>query len=323
MKSVVGSILLVLFISLFTSCSTVQKIAIGQTGEIVYKASFDQQIENDWQMFSTTLPSNLKLLESFLSQDPQNKNLLASMIKGYAAKGFGIDETRYLKDKFEDKDESIHRERALLSYTRALELGTVYFKASGLDSSLLTNNISTPDKLKKYLNKKLSDDVRDVEVVAYIGQALGGLINLQKSNMRVVAYVPVMKSLFDWSCEKNSKLAYGLCDLFYATYDASRPKMLGGDPLKGKRKFLAAIKKWPSNFLTRVTYIEQYAIPMLDDSEYRVQKLALSPLIQDFNKNKIWTGQALSAPTKKYTNVYNMIAAKRMSIIEKYEGDIF
>jgi hypothetical protein len=308
---------------LFSSCSSIQKIAIGQTGQIVYKASFDQQAENDWDMFEKSLVSNIKLLESFLSQDPTNEDLLVSLIKAYSAKGYAIDETYYLADKYQDNEDSIHRKNAMIAYTRALDLGARYLKANGIPETALSDYVSKPEELTKILTENLDDDLREIEAVVYIGQALGGLINLQKTNMRAIGYVPVMKTLFDWSCKQRPDLAYGLCDIFYATYDSSRPAMLGGNPLEGKRKFMAAVDKWSENLLVRVSFIEHYIIPMIDDAQYRLQKIELDSSLAKIEESKIWDGGVISPASKNYNNIYNMIAAKRMSIIKKYEDDIF
>ena len=326
MRLFCGNIVLVLILmGLSSSCSMIRKTAIGQTGQIIYNASFEQQVENDWDMFSTTLDSNIKLMESFLSQDKENQDLIISLLKAYVAKGFAIEETYYLEDKLQDidKEESRHYARAHFSYSRALNYGLRYLQVNVISRNILTKNISTLEKITSSLDANLSKDRRDIESVVYLAQALGGLVNLQKDNMRVISYAPVLKTLFDWSCSRDEKIGLGVCDIFYATYDSSRPRMLGGNPAMGKEKFLQAIIKWPTNWLVRSSLVQYHSIPMLEGSEYRKQKLFFNKVSREFYESQLWKGGDMKEDKLNYTNIFNMIALKRMAIFEKYEKEIF
>lgn len=309
--------------TIFTSCSLLKTAALRPTGKIIYDASFDQQLENDWELFEESLGSNIKLMEALLSQDEWNQNLMVSLIKGYVAKGFAIHETYYLEDKLNDVEESIHRKRALASYTKALKVGVKFLMSEGLAEDVLSKNLNTPSDLLAAVDNEVSVNQRNIEGVLYTAQALAALVNLQRENMKVIAYLPVAKSLFDWACMKDPNVALGACDIFYASYDSGRPKMLGGDPERGKQKFLASIAKWPENYLLREALVEFYSIPMIDEDTYQRQKLFFAKMSPDFEKKKYWRGQSIKLDKKKYTNVYNMIAIKRMQIIKKLEEEIF
>jgi hypothetical protein len=309
--------------TIFTSCSLLKTAALRPTGKIIYDASFDQQLENDWELFEQSLGSNIKLMEALLSQDEWNKNLMVSLIKGYVAKGFAIHETYYLEDKLNDVEDSIHRRRALAAYTKALKVGVKFLMSEGLKEDVLSKNLNTPANLLAEIDSEVSVNERNIEGVLYTAQALAALVNLQRENMKVIAYLPVAKSLFDWACMKDPNVALGACDIFYASYDSGRPKMLGGDPEKGKQKFLAGIAKWPENFLIREALVEFYSVPMIDEDTYQRQKLFFAKMAPDFEKERFWKGQTIKLDKKKYTNVYNMIAIKRMQIIKKLEEEIF
>lgn len=297
--------------------------ALRPTGKIIFDASLDQQAENDWELFEQSLGSNIKLMEALLSQDEWNKNLMVSLIKGYVAKGFAIHETYYLRDKLKEVENSIHRERALATYTKALHVGVKFLMSEGLKEDILSSNLNTPANLLKLIESEVSVNERNIEGVLYLAQALAAMVNLQRENMKVIAYLPVAKSLFDWACDKDPDVALGACDIFYASYDSGRPRMLGGDPEEGKQKFLKGINKWPENYLLREAYVEFYSVPMIDEDSYQRQKLFFSKVTPDFEAKRFWKGQEIRLPKKKYTNVYNMIAIKRMQIINEFEEDIF
>src|SRR5690606_29325702 len=125
------------------------------------------------------------------------------------------------------------------------------------------------------LSKKLPSNKRAYEATAFFAQALGGLINMKKDDMVLVAQLPVAKGMFDWVCVEEPNINHGACDLFYGAYEAGRPKMLGGNPEKGKKIFLKAIELNPNNWLARVTYLQYYVIPMFDEDEWAAQKKVL------------------------------------------------
>lgn len=320
----IGKLLVALiFATIFSSCSLIKKSVLAPTGMLIYDASFDQQIENDWEMFEKSLYGNIKLLESFLSQDEGNKNLLAALVKAYAAKGFAIDETYYLKDHLQENEKSQHLEAALISYTKALHYGLRYFAERGIRSDILSDLVNSPDKFKSLLESELSNSTRDKEVVIYTAQSLASLVNLQRTNMKIISYLPLAKSMFDWVCEKEPTINFGTCDIFFASYDAGRPKMLGGDPQKGKRRFIEAVKNYPNNYLVRISYIQYFAIPMIEEDIYNEQKEEIEKFEKEFEAAKYWKGEKIELPTKNYLNVFNLIALKRLNIIKKFEKNIF
>jgi len=244
--------------------------------------------------------------------------LLATLLKAHTAKAFAIDETYFLKDQLAEKENSIHLKRALNSYTKAMFYGVRYL--GGLN---LSQYVNSPDELTKELDSRLGTSKRDLEVVMYLGQALGSLVNLQRTNMKVISYLPVAKAMFDWSCSKDPKLNYGACEIFYATYEAGRPRMLGGNPQKGREIFEGAIRNWPNNWLIRESFVQFYAIPMLEEDIYEEQESFISQVAREESNGQYWQGEEISVPTKNYESVFNMIATKRMNIIKKYRKSIF
>ena len=99
--------------------------------------------------------------------------------------------------------------------------------------------------------------------------------------------------------------------------------MLGGDPVLGKKKFLAAIKKWPKNWLVRQSFVQFHSVPMMEEDDFEEQLRFFKTYAPNLEESKIWRGYKFSRPKKNYISVYNLIAIKRMEIIEKYRDDIF
>lgn len=313
------------FLTVFigTSCSLVKTTAIHSTTKIMHDGSGVINREGDWNNFKKSAPANLTTLEGFWFADKDNAELLSLLIKGHAGLGFGVYETLALDDQLKDEDESLAKKRAIIHYTKAYDYGIRFMQEKGISKSQL-NDREAKNKLSKLLDDKLSDD--DMIATFYFAQAWGGLINLQRTNVSLMSKLGTVKSLMDWVCAKDANFEYGSCKLFYAVYEAGRPAMLGGNLQKGKQIFLDYIKSYPLNLLARVSFIQYYVIPTMDETLYAEQS--------EFLKKEIllWE-QTLNLGTRKKTNqkylknsefnLFNSIAKERFEIIEKNKKEIF
>ena len=103
---------------LLSSCSSIQRMAIGAGSDLLYEASTSLEEENNWETFKQGVPGNLKLMEVLLSAKPEDEKLLVNLARGYAGYAFGINETLYLEDLYPDKkDYSTHKEQAIVNYS--------------------------------------------------------------------------------------------------------------------------------------------------------------------------------------------------------------
>ncbi|WP_158246951.1 TRAP transporter TatT component family protein [Halobacteriovorax sp. DA5] len=298
-------------------------MATNQMGDMIFETSEAVFTEDNWDLFESTIDSNIKLVENLYAADRENPEFIVTLIKAYSGKAFAIDETYYLKDQLKELSNSKYRVNALSNYTRALNYSALFFEVRGFKDFDFTRYISSPEDFKKLLDENLSDNATNIEGVFYTGQTLASIINLQRDNMRAVAYLPLAKVMYDWSCEKNGNLAQGACDIFNASYAASRPRGLGGDPVTGKRLFEEAIQKWPNNMLVRLSFIQFYAVPMFEENIYRNQKLEMNKFHREQMELTYWSGGKIETPKVDYNNLFNLIARKRLKIIEGLEEEIF
>ncbi len=300
---------------LLASCSTIKRAAVGTTAGLLYEVTPALEAESDFEVFKETVLSNIKIMESLLLLAPNDRDLLASLVKAYAGYGFGVYETLDLRDAFLDKRERPWREKALLFYSRALTYGERYLKESDVTFNELLSQLRD-SKGQEYLSSELTQsDKRDREVALFTGQALAGLINYQRDSMMMVGQLPIAKALFDWGCKFDPGINYGACDLFYAAYFAGRPKMLGGDPERGRELFEAAQQKYPDNYLIDAGYLQFYVVPMSDEETYQKLKSKIKKASVDFEAAKYWS------PLKKHETtpyaLYQAIGLQRaLTIIE-------
>lgn len=310
------SILLVLFS--LVGCS-LQKMAMRSATPVFQKSTHNMMTEGNWEFFKASSPGNIKMMELMWQQDPENLELLSMVIKSYAGYAFGIHETLAFRDDLEGKEDSPSKKEAIAFYTRAFDYGLFYLSKKGISSSDLLSN----DEEK--LTKKLKDlDEDDAYAALYTGQVWASLINLQKDNMALISQVPKVKLIFDRVCTLKPDIDHNVCDIFYAQYEAARPKMLGGNPEKGEQLFIAAIEKNPKNLLIRMNYIQFVVIPLMDGEKY--EKIAASM------KEEIAKWESLNRDSLENTspyrdvpelNLYNAIAKKRFEFVEKNKKKIF
>jgi ribosomal protein S13 len=177
----------------------------------------------------------IELFEILRGQDKENYKLLSVLIKSYAGYAFGVHETLAIEDEIAGVGESQAKRNAIIFYTRAFDYGLLYLKHKGIKrSDLLSNDF---DRLK--LKLKLFDE-DDVIALLYTAQSWGSLINLQKDNIALVSQIPNVKLIFDHVCSLKPNVDFNVCDMFFAQYESTRPKILGGNPEKGEA--LAEVK---------------------------------------------------------------------------------
>jgi hypothetical protein len=313
-------------LGLFISCSTLDKMAVSTTADLAYKGAVDMEREKDWDSFERSALPNLKFLEGLLQSAPHNEKLLALLVKGYASYAFGVYETNHLAESFSSSSSTTNKLKAIHYYSKAWSYGLSFLKEKGILYADLIKNMNSDLGVKGLLEKELGNSSAEKDIVLFSAQALGGMINLQKNNMKIVASLPLVKSMFDWVCEKEPEINFGACQIFFGAFEAGRPKFLGGNPEKGQEIFLDAMKKFPENQLIKTAYFEYYAIPLSKEKEYKGIKLKLEEFYAKEEPLLRWDPSSAAQFEKdkeNRLNLYNAIAKKRFDTIKKFEKDIF
>lgn len=322
----IGPLLIASFVvTLLVGCSTIRKTGLSIASPMFVDAMPVMEQEGIWVRFKDSTLANLKLAEGLLATDPENEDLLVSAIKGYAGYGYGVYETQYLNDKYAEIDNSEYRIMAINTYLKAFNYGLQLLAIHDIEFDELKQKINNAEEMERYLESNLSDDNVTREGVLFTAQALGSLINLQRDKMVLVSYLPISKAMFDWVCKKDPEIAHGTCVVFYGSYEAGRPAMLGGNPEKGKDIFLKAIEKYPHNWLMRVAYLENYIVPMMEEDLYSEQKKVMGKFSRMFREELIRFPEVepKDAFKNKQLRIFQAIALKRFEALAKYEEDLF
>lgn len=301
-------------------CSSIQKVATRSTTPIFQNASHKLMREPSWEFFKASNPGNLKFMEMIYYSDTNNTELLGLLVKGYAGYAFGVLETLHFREELSGKESSKWKQEAITIYTKALDYGLEYLQTKNITRADLLNFDDI--ELAKRLDKNL--DREDYIPVLYFAQVWGSLINLQKDNVALVAQVPKVKTLFDWICSKDQNIENGVCDMFFAQYEASRPRMLGGDPAKAEELYKTAMEKYPKNLLIRLSYIQYMVLPGFEEGKYEDQASFLRKEFVKFeNQNRDSLENKSEYLLFEDLNLFNAIAKKRFEIIEKNKIKIF
>ncbi len=318
--------LLPLTLILITSCSSLNQMAVNSSSDLLYQASFELEKEGNLEMFKNAVPANLKLLESLLSQSPKNEELLALLTKGYAGYAFVVNETDFLEKEWEEKNSSNELEAAILNYSKTIEYGKRYLALKNIFwEKEIESKVQEPTAILNMLDKRLKNERIDVETVLFIAQALASLINLQKDNMQMISLLPLSKSLFDWACMKDPNINFGTCDIFFAGYESSRPKMLGGNPEKGKELFERAMAKYPHNWLVRSSYMQFALIPTGDQERFEKEVGIFGTYQEEFKDLNYYSPNAKSFPwsLEPRLKLYQSLALKRFQLMKKFKNKLF
>lgn len=315
-------------LGLFSSCGNlVQNMAVGTTASILSKASVEMQTDGNFENVSKAMMANLKTIDALLYLRPHDQELLVTLTRGYAGHAFAINETLYLFDQLQEKSESYEKDQIIFNYSKSFRYGLRFFEEKGMSYADLVKAMREKKGISNLLNKNLdSNDDTDMIGALYTAQALGSLINYQKTDMTLVSIAPMVKDIFDFVCEKKPDIEFGVCNLFFGAYESGRPKMMGGNPALGKKYFLDMIQKYPHNWLARVAYIQYYLIPQYDEEGYKEQREFFEKALVMNREQLRWSpNQGDFGDTFKEPKIrlFQTVAIERYKIIKKFEKDLF
>ena len=312
-----------LFLLILVGCGGVQKITVRSiVGPMVTDAAQEIEREANWETFRGAILGNLKFVEGLLFISPNNEDLLLAALQANSAYAFGVRETLWLKEKWRAHSKGHHRVLALQHYAKAIHWGFSYLKLKGVTYFKLIQ-AQRNNRLPQFLESQLGGG-RDLEALFFLAQSMGGHAHLNRTSPMMLAQLPLVKGLFDWVCSVKPDIRHGSCSIFYGSWEAGRPKMVGGNFAKGREYFLEGIRKHPENYLIRISYLKFYVIPIQDKKTYQEQKVFLQQAFRAWERRFLWTpiGEQGSF-YEDNRNLYNAIAKKQFEIIMKNENSIF
>lgn len=240
---------------LLSGCS-LKSMALKTTADIMVDGISAFEEENDIQFAREAIPANLKLLEALYKGDEENYILAETISKTYFAYSFAILEQDYWDLKFKDPKLARHQKnRATNFYKRGRDYALRILEGKeGFKESLFGDLTLLEESLKKF-------EEDDVPALFWLAFNWAQFINLSKDKPAEVIHLARVKLLMNRVMELNDRFYFGSVHIFFGSFYASRPEMLGGNPKKGKEHFEKAIEISDGKFLLgKVFYAWFYAI---------------------------------------------------------------
>lgn len=232
------------FLVLLQGC--IQLLAIRTMGDILDYGLEAFNEESDLPLAKDALGSNLKLIETLLKGDPENRKLLLMAAQGYNAYTLAFVE-----------DEDVVRARQF--YLRAREYGI----------RILAQNKNFREAFDKDLAsftralESFSPD--DVPAVFWTAFAWGSYANLTLTDVTALADLPKINAMMEFVLKHNESYYYAGAHLYFGALLARTPVVLGGKPEIAKQHFERALQLTGGRFLmTHVYYARSYAVQTMN-----------------------------------------------------------
>ena len=204
-----------LSLAFFTAACSPSTMALRAAVPMLDQGALAFYAEPDPVLARDAFPEQLKMLEALLQNDPGNPKL-----KRMLAEGFGGYAFLFLEDT--------EPERAKGSYLRGRDYALATLRAPLKELATLTLDDAT--------KAIAAAGPSDVEGLFWAGYGWGGWINLSKDTPEAVADLPKVVLVMERVNRLSPGFFFGGAELFLGSYDAARPRMLGGDPAKAKAR---------------------------------------------------------------------------------------
>jgi tetratricopeptide (TPR) repeat protein len=239
---------------LFSGCTQLALRAAAPSLMPGFTASIFE--ECDALLARNAIPSNLKLMEGLLKNDPENQQILVSLSMGFA--GFSL--------LFVEPE---NQERASQLYLRAFDYG---LRALGDKGRILKQQGLPVRNLEAFLK---TVDKSDYEALFWTTLSWIAWISLNLDQPNALSQVAAAEACLARLLEMDPLYLHGLPHVLMGVNLSARPPLLGGNPEKARAHFEAALKENEGKFfLTQVYFARYYAVRVQD-------KVLFEKLLQD------------------------------------------
>ena len=233
-----------LFLLFITACMPIALRLSPSLFENLAASFFE---ECDPPIAENAIPSNLKLLEGLLKNDPDNRDILATLCMGYA--GYGL--------LFVEPHDP---ERASRIYVRALNYG---FEALGKKGREVREPSARLNDIERALNAL--DSRQDFKALFWATLSWNAWINLNLDKPEALAQLAASQACLDKVLELDARYFYGLPHLLAGVSLSARPPLLGGNPEKARTHFEEALKWGQRKFILAQYYFARYYAVRVQD----------------------------------------------------------
>lgn len=240
----------------------IAKLTADATSKAVLDGSIALDRESDTQFAREAFPASLKTLETFLVSSPENENLLLVLARGYNSYAFGFLEADIDRARIAGNDDEVAaiERRAKIFYLRGSEYGFRLLGRPALKKAAEAGDLPLLEAELKKIEKK--EDARGLFWAAY---GWGSAINLGKDDADLLSGLPAVQAMMRRAYDLDKDYNDGSPILFFAVYNASLSKALGGNPVEAKKYFDEAMQRHGDrNLLVPFLYARFYCWQIQD-----------------------------------------------------------
>lgn len=226
-------------LSLLAAClsgggCSIRHYALNKAADALAQSGSTFASDDDPELIKAAAPFSLKLMESFLAENPRHAGLLAAAASGFTQYAYAF--VQEDADEIEPVDLSAAealRARARRLYLRAQRYGlrALDVKHPGFGKALLQN----PKTAVRAATKA------DVPMLYWTAAAWASAISLSKDNPDLVGQIPAMEALVDRALELNENYGSGAIHNFMISYEMSRAGGAGDPAQRARRHFERAL----------------------------------------------------------------------------------
>src|SRR6266850_1168157 len=214
-------------------CS-IRRYAVNQAADALASSGATFSSDDDPELIKAAVPFSLKLMESFLAENPQHQGLLTAAASGFTQYAYAF--VQQDADEAEPTDlaaaEAL-RARARRLYLRAKSYGLrgLEVRHPGFGRALL----ATPKATARTAGKA------DVPLLYWTAAAWASAISLSKDNPEIVGQIPAMEALIDRALELDDTYGNGAIHTFMISYEMNRPGGPGDPAARARKHFERAV----------------------------------------------------------------------------------
>ena len=226
-----GPLLLLLLVALTLAACSVKRTAVDMIGDALAGGSGVYASDDDPDLIREAIPFGLKTYESLLEVSPDHQGLLLAAARGFTAYA-------YLLQIDADRVDPVGIEHARELRARASKL---YLR--GRDHALRGLDIAHPGFTTRLYRDRTAalamTTQKDVPYLYWAGTAWAGALSAAKSDLNLVAELPIAGALVGRVLELDEAYEFGAAHEFFISYEGSRP---GGSAEKAREHYRHALE---------------------------------------------------------------------------------
>ncbi len=221
--------------------------ASGPTSDILERAQSSLQMESDYDLAARAIPGALKTIEGFYVADASRDKLRGILAEGYCQYATAFVEDEWEVAKFAGKidDAKYQSGRASKLFARCMNYALADMP-EGFEKSLF----GTPDVAMRAVNGIGKSDRR---AMLWVAAGLGGMINHNLDRPDMVAYLSIVKGMFERivaidkgyrpdDCNSSCVVHLALPHIALGMINSAASKEFGGKPEVAQAEFEEAFK---------------------------------------------------------------------------------